>query len=123
MLSSKAILFHTKKQNVDCSVIEVRWSDPALDDLEGYRNHIAKDSPFYARQFVERVFDYVEKLTDFPKMGRLVPEAEDRDDIRELIYQGYRIIYLLTTELVEIITVVHGSMDLSKQENISWDEK
>ena len=104
-------------------MIEVRWSDPALDDLEGYRNHIAKDSPFYARQFVERVFDYVEKLTDFPKMGRLVPEAEDRDDIRELIYQGYRIIYLLTTELVEIITVVHGSMDLSKQENISWDEK
>ena len=104
-------------------MIEVRWSDPALDDLEGYRNHIAKDSPFYARQFVERVFDYVEKLTDFPKMGRLVPEAEDRDDIRELVYQGYRIIYLLTTELVEIITVVHGSMDLSKQENKPWDEK
>ena len=56
-------------------------------------------------------------------MGRLVPEAEDRDDIRELIYQGYRIIYLLTSERAEIITVVHGSMDLSKQENKPWDEK
>lgn len=55
-------------------------------------------------------------------MGRLVSEAEDRDDIRELIYQGYRIIYLLTSELAEIITVVHGSRDLSKQDK-PWDKE
>ncbi len=99
---------------------EIRWSDPALDDMEGIRDYIAKDSPFYAKQFIERVFDHVEKLTDFPKMGRLVPEADDREDIRELIYQGYRIIYLLSTELAEMITVIHGSQDLSHQDNKRW---
>ncbi len=103
-------------------MIEVRWSDPALEDMEDIRDYIAKDSPFYARRFIEQVFDYTEKLNDFPAMGRLVLEAEDRQDIRELIYQGYRIIYLLTSDLAEIITVVHGSRDLSKQDNKPWDE-
>jgi addiction module RelE/StbE family toxin len=102
-------------------VIEVRWSDPALDDIEAIRDYIAKDSPFYARRFIERVFEHVEKLNDFPMMGRLVPEAEDRKDIRELIYQGYRIIYLLTSDLAEIITVVHGSRDLLKKDK-PWGE-
>jgi plasmid stabilization system protein ParE len=90
--------------------------------MESIRDYIAKDSPFYARRFIERFFDHAEKLNDFPKMGRLVPEADDRDDIRELIYQGYRIIYLLSSELAEIITVVHGSQDLSRQ-NKPWDDK
>lgn len=55
-------------------------------------------------------------------MGRLVPEAGVRDDIRELIYQGYRIIYLLSSELSEIITVVHGSRDLTRSDK-PWDDK
>lgn len=100
-------------------MIAVRWSDPALEDMEGIRDYIAKDSPLYARRFIEQIFDHAEKLNNFPKMGRLVPEA-DRDDIRELIYQGYRIIYLLTSELAEIITVVHGSRDLSQTEQQPW---
>ncbi len=103
-------------------MIEVRWSNPALEDMEGIRDYIAKDSPFYARRFIERVFGHFEKLNDFPKMGRLVPEAGDRDDIRELIYQGYRIIYLLSSELAEIITVVHGGRDLTRPDK-PWDDK
>ncbi|MES9902442.1 MAG: type II toxin-antitoxin system RelE/ParE family toxin [Sedimenticola sp.] len=102
-------------------MFEVRWSDPALDDLEGIRDYIAKDSPFYAKQFIEHIFGHVEKLTSFPKMGRMVPEAGDREDIRELIFQGYRIIYLSGSEQAEIITVIHGSMDLSEEQNQPWE--
>lgn len=34
----------------------------------------------------------LKNLSAFPQSGRLVPEAE-RDDIREIIYQGYRVLY------------------------------
>ena len=46
-------------------------------------------------------------------MGRMVPEAGYRDDVRELIVQGYRIVYWIQTEDLIILTVVHGSRHLS----------
>jgi toxin ParE1/3/4 len=61
-------------------------------DIRDLKAYIAKDSPYYARRFIERIIASVEKLAEFPKIGRA--EAEGRDDVRELIYQGYRIIYL-----------------------------
>jgi len=97
-------------------MIEIKWSDPALDDMVNIRDYIAKDSTFYARRFIERIFDHVEKLADFPEIGRHVPEANDIKHVRELIFQGYRILYLLSPEHVSIITVIHGSKNLSQNE-------
>lgn len=37
--------------------MHLEWTDPALDVLEIIRDYIAKDSPFYARRFIERIFD------------------------------------------------------------------
>jgi len=34
-------------------------------------------------------------------------------DVRELVYQGYRIIYLTRPEWVFIVTIIHGSRDLA----------
>ncbi|WP_089724972.1 type II toxin-antitoxin system RelE/ParE family toxin [Candidatus Thiosymbion oneisti] len=64
----------------------------------------------------------VEKLADFPKMGRAVPEAEGREDVRELIYQDYRILYLIQPERLFVVAVIHGSQDLSRKENKPWDD-
>jgi len=52
-----------------------------------------------------------------------VPEADDRYDVRELIVQGYRIIYLLETEQLIILTVIHGSRNLGQQETKPWENK
>ena len=62
----------------------------------------------------------VEKLTDHPHIGRRVPEA-DRDDVRELIFQGYRIIYLTETDHLYILTVIHGSQDLLGRQIKPWE--
>ncbi len=43
----------------------VNRTEPALEDLVSIKTYIAKDSIFYARRFIERIFDVVEKLTDF----------------------------------------------------------
>lgn len=69
--------------------MQIKWTELALDDLESIRVYISKDSQFYARQFIERLFDSTEKLQGFPQLGRRVPEMEERNDIRELIFQGY----------------------------------
>ena len=80
----------TMKPSDDCSVMRAEWTDPPLYALEGIRDYIDRDSPYYAQRFIERIFDVAGKLQDHPKMGRTIPEAA-RDDVRELIYQGYRI--------------------------------
>lgn len=92
----------------------------ALEDLEAIQVYIAKDSSFYARQFIERIFDVTTKLETFPEIGRRVPEAEERTDIKELIFQGYRIIYLIQLESIAIITVIHGSRDLARAGKEPW---
>ncbi len=60
-------------------------------------------------------------LKDHPKLGRRVPEAEDREDVRELIFQSYRIIYLAEPEHVHILTVIHGSRDVAGQAAKPWE--
>jgi len=99
----------------------IAWSHRARTDIRDLKAYIAKDSPYYARRFTERIMTSVEKLEDFPKIGRPVPEAEGRDDVRELIYQGYRIIYLTQPGKIFIVTVIHGSRDLAGEEVKPWD--
>ena len=49
-------------------------------------------------------------------MGRLVPEAK-RNDVRELIFQNYRIMYLVKTDHIYVVAVIHGSRDLTNKTN------
>jgi len=99
--------------------MRIDWSDLALDDIDEIRHYIAKDSPFYARQFAERVFEAADKLLEFPMRGRTVPEA-DNPQIRELIVQGYRLMYRIEADRLLILAVMHGSRDLSNPANQSW---
>jgi plasmid stabilization system protein ParE len=41
--------------------------------------------------------------------------------VRELIFQGYRIIYRTKPDRVQIITVLHGSRNLAAKEVKPWD--
>ena len=52
--------------------------------------------------------DQADSLSEFPESGRVVPEDEEQLR-RELIYQGYRIIYRLMEKNVYILSVFEGS--------------
>jgi addiction module RelE/StbE family toxin len=96
--------------------MKLEWSEPAIEDLRNLHVYIAKDSPHYARQFIERLLIAVEPLVEFPEMGRHVPET-DAADVRELIVQGYRIIYQIEAPTrVVILAVVHGRRDLGQND-------
>lgn len=85
---------------------EVRWTIQAADDLESITDYIATNSSHYASLFAIDVLAAVERLTDFPSSGRLVPEFDD-PIIREILLGSYRIIYRIRDDLVEILTVFH----------------
>lgn len=69
----------------------LEWTFPALDDLERLRDHLGEDSPINARRFIQRIFRAAEQLPEQPHSGRLVPEA-GREDVREVLFEHYRII-------------------------------
>jgi addiction module RelE/StbE family toxin len=89
--------------------MKIEWSPRAERELTQLRDYIAQDSPFYARQFTERLILAVERLTTMPRSGRMVPEAGHQDAIREVIFQGYRIVYRIKDEqLLQIVTLLHS---------------
>jgi toxin ParE1/3/4 len=97
-------------------VAQLVWSPSALRDLAEICDYIARDSEYYARLFARRVMSAVELLCLFPESGRIVPEFQ-RPDLRELIFQNYRIVYRIKDGDVQIAAVVHGARLLPDIEN------
>jgi hypothetical protein len=47
-------------------------SGPSIEDLRSI-HYIARDSDYYAADYVEQVIVSVERLLRFPRLGRVVP--------------------------------------------------
>ncbi|MBF0542249.1 MAG: type II toxin-antitoxin system RelE/ParE family toxin [Nitrospirae bacterium] len=87
---------------------KIKWSKDSIDNIKEITTFIAKDSPYYAKLFRDRIFEMIEHLEFFPEIGRLVPELND-PNIKELIFNKYRIIYQINEDYIEIISILHGS--------------
>jgi len=81
----------------------------AVEDLHSIHDFISKDSPYYARLTVERIFQSVDILEEFPLAGRNVPERRSSADLRELVRPPYRIVYRLAGDAIFILTVFRSS--------------
>ena len=84
------------------------WAPQAIEDVEAIRAYVARDSPHYADLVVERIVAAVARLENYPLSGRVVPEVADQS-LREVIHASYRIVYRLSPDVVEILTVFHGA--------------
>jgi addiction module RelE/StbE family toxin len=89
-------------------MVGIRWTEQACQDLQAIAEFIEKDSSQYARLFVVDIFQAVERIAEFPKSGRMVPELGD-PAVRELILGNYRLVYRLKAKYVELLTVYHGA--------------
>jgi addiction module RelE/StbE family toxin len=89
-------------------VTRILWSPQALRDVESLRAYIAEDSPHYADLVVRRIVAAVERLTQFPESGRIVPER-NLPAIREVIVEPFRVVYRVRAGIVEIATVFRAS--------------
>lgn len=91
----------------------VIWAPQALADLEAIGDVIAREAPRYAQMLTNGVFEAAERLELFPRSGRVVPEIGD-EAMREMLYRGYRIMYVVSgaegEEEAKILTVFHSSL-------------
>ena len=93
----------------------LNWSREAIEDLNSIGEYIAKDSIFYARSVVRKVFTTAKQISDAAELGRIVPEIGDQN-IRERFVYSYRLVYKIEDTQVLIVAVIHGKRLI---ENIS----
>lgn len=86
---------------------ELVWSPDAIADLREIADYIALDKPDAARRWAQTLVAVAEQAAELPFAGRRVPEF-DRDDMREVIKRGYRVLYRVSDEMVEIVAVIEG---------------
>ncbi len=70
-----------------------------------------KDSRHYAILFAKKIVSIIKTIPQFPKAGRIVPEYND-ENLREKIYENYRIVYRIKDEIIEIVAICHGARQL-----------
>ena len=84
----------------------VKWSSVARADLKDIHAFISRDSKYYANQVASEIVDKSEHLELFPNMGRSVEEFND-PNLREIFIYSYRLIYQITGEDLEVVTIIH----------------
>ena len=100
--------------------MRIEWSEPAVLDLEGIKEFIERDSVYYAIEFTGRIIEMVEKLSDFPNLGRKVTEVED-EKVREIVFHNYRLIYKLSDESILVLAIIHAARDLNNVKPQPWE--
>lgn len=87
------------------------WTEPALNDLESIAEYIALDKPDAARRYVRRVFQAVERLSQFPKFGSIPPEVPHLP-YRQVVVPPCRIFYRSEGKDILIIFVMRSEQRL-----------
>lgn len=93
----------------------VIWSQPAQADLKHIHDFIAEDSRHYAKKVVQEIKDKVDTLSEFPHIGKVVPEIND-PAIRELHLYAYRILYEVKDDHNYVLAVVHTRRDFQPED-------
>ena len=83
--------------------MEIIWSPRSLEKIEHIGNYIAQDAPKRAMAFIDKLIKAVERLRRFPFSG---PICFENPAFRQLVFQGYRIIYRIGEKRVEIVTII-----------------
>jgi toxin ParE1/3/4 len=88
---------------------KLRISPEAKADLDSIWDYIAEDSPVEATNFILKVLNKCELLTEQPYMG----PARDfiRKGLRIHPVDDYVVLYRVHDKTVEIVHVFHGSRD------------
>ena len=92
---------------------KIVWSDPAIEDLEGAVEFIARDSPAYAANLAQLAVDAADSLVRFPNRGHQITDPK-LSRFRELIVGPYRLVYLVEAKRVLIVGLFHGHRALRR---------
>ena len=95
--------------------MEIVWTQEALERLKDIQYYLAvqEKSPQAAQDTLERIFAREPQIQEMPLSGRVVPDYNIAN-LRELLEGSYRIIYLIRTDRILILSVMHQSRLLTK---------
>lgn len=87
--------------------MRIRWLKRASHDLNRVQDYIAQDNPHAAIETVLRIIETVEKLIEYPGLGR----PGMIEGTRELVISGtpYFLPYRVKEDRIEIMKVMHGA--------------
>lgn len=88
----------------------VELSEPAKLEIAEAQDWIDADSPTAAERWIEGLYDVLDGLKTMPARCPLAPENESHaEEIRQLIYGQYRVLYTTSLDRVLILHVRHGA--------------
>ena len=85
------------------------------------KEFIAEDNPWKAIAFTDFLVSKSFLIEENPKIGRMVPEFSG-PDIRELIVKGYRLVYRIGKNRIDVLTVFEGHRQVRKSEIFTDEE-
>ena len=93
--------------------MRIRWTIPAVDDLEGIKRWMEIHYPHLAEKTVRGIYERVLSLKRWPDRGR----PGHMEGTRELVLAPlpYIVVYRIRGECVEILHIHHGAQ--------SWIER
>ena len=92
---------------------EIRWTYEAELWLKEIYEYITQDNPKAAMEVIDGIYTTAQTLIDHPKMGYTY-EVPDMEEVRILLYEHYRITYLILEDRVDILGVFHGALNIDK---------
>ena len=91
--------------------MKIEFSHKAFQRLEAVAEYIYEqsNSKKTTLSYIKKLRRYIiETLTHFPQAGR--PSEDLAPNTRKLVYQGFSIIYRVTNERVEILTIYRENL-------------
>jgi len=83
----------------------ITFAASAVNDLETIRDwYIEQQVPDVGEKLLREIIAQVERLTNFPESGRIVPEFQIMN-LREIIFPPFRIVYRLDKNRARIVRV------------------
>ncbi|HEV2492080.1 MAG TPA: type II toxin-antitoxin system RelE/ParE family toxin [Terriglobia bacterium] len=93
---------------------QIIWADPAIQDLESIAEYIALDNPAAAHRLVRRIFEAVQALRRFPRMGAL-PAGLAGLPYRQMVVPPCRIFYRVEKKVVYIVHILRGEQLVQRE--------
>jgi len=92
----------------------LKWTSPALDDLDEIIEYISKTNITYAIKIMDKIYEQVNKLDMNPEICRIVPELEKYGYLiyRQLVIDYWKIIFKIEGNIVYIMLVIDGRRNL-----------
>jgi addiction module RelE/StbE family toxin len=94
-------------------MVAIEWTDEAIFWLKEIHDYIAQDNKKVAKRISKEIYNKVQILATFPKIGYVYKTEESRE-IRILLYGHYRIAYLVEEDLISILGVFHGALEIER---------